>query len=159
MAKIPQGNADINKSIRSQIDPILLDSHHDPTPDEYDLQDILRNLYNRTELLLSEMDPIECVGGDCPTVEIPIIIVINDVTKSYANVELGLKLTAAELVVNKYDTYEAIAGTIETINEVFATGYTDGNHAANHIIVPEKHGTEGVTDFRGNPIIPAVDFG
>jgi len=117
MAIVPQGNLGINRSAGSANEGEHHDVHEVAVV-EREVNRVLKGIYESTYAALSELDPLDCIDGNCPTVEIPIIICMNNITNTL-KADLGIGTNS-----NMYPApvYARIAETVEYTNQLLATG-------------------------------------
>lgn len=158
MAIVPQGNLGINRSAGS----VNEGEHHDVhevAAVEREVNRVLKGIYESTYAALSELDPSDCIDGNCPTVEIPIIICMNNIT-SRAKTDLGIK---ANSTLYPIPVFARIAETIENTNQLLATGRVVGKAASSlgAIRTDENYPTSHSTSYAGvdQSYVNFLDFG
>lgn len=156
MAIVPQGNLNTNRSAGAANEHDHSDEHQESTV-EVNVNRVLKNIYESSYAALSELDPVDCVDGNCPTIEIPIIICMNNITAA-AKTALGVM---SNVTMYPDPVFGQIAETVEKGNDLLTTGRVDDSISRGAIEVGETYPTAksenvaGVTKYYANHL----DFG
>ena len=123
MAIVPQGNLGTNNSVSaSSRGAAYVDS-----PVVVSLSDnfnLIENLQESMVTALLDLDPSECVDGDCPTFEIPVIMIGHNAPVDYLKNELGFTQPSARLASYPHLYYEKLSGLISQVNDILSGEYS-----------------------------------
>jgi len=136
MAIVPQVNLTVTsnqRNLNSSDKSSSLASHDHLRTSESNINDeFIYNLHqfvieSATNAIL-DLDPVDCIDGNCPTVEIPTILILQDITKK---TQENLGITVADLDIEA--AYEYIMNTYTRLNNMLqmpsADSYEDNPEA------------------------------
>ena len=83
---------------------------------------------------LTDLDPTECVDGNCPTFEIPVILISHDTPLDYLR-SLGLTNPEVQLTTYPENHYELLVEQVTKVNNILSGNYStiDGTEDSTYV--------------------------
>lgn len=135
MAIVPQGDLSVSNSVNSSGENVsYVDHEHGSGIDLGREFDTIRNLHLTIIKHLTDLDPTECVDGDCPTFEIPVILVSHDTPLDYLR-SLGLTNPEVQLRTYPENHYELLVEQVTKVNDILSGNYStiDGTEDSTYV--------------------------